>query len=310
VAQDPTSAPPAEPRSPLTTKVRPGFSWKGLFAVSVWGASFIATRIALECFTPQALVTIRLLCGAGLLAIILAARGQSTRLDPRDRPVCVLLGLVLAAHLGLQAHGLRFTSAINTGWIIGFIPVSIAVGATLLGQQHLRLAGWGGVALGTAGVLVVTAAEPPGFHQARFGDLLQIASCLTWTVYTLAGAAALKRNGAVRVTAVAMAVAAGAMAVPMLFGGVLHSPLTVAAAVAVAFLGLVCSGVAYALWFSATAAHGPTRIASLLYLEPFVALATATALRSEPVTLNAVVGGLCVLLGVWLVGRGARRPAG
>ena len=284
------------------------FSLKGLFAVVVWGASFVATRIALETLNPVALVAIRLLLGAGLLAVILRATGHRVLPTHADRTTCGLLGVVIAAHLLLQARGLDYTSAINTGWIIGFIPVCIAVGAQLLGQQRLARLGWIGVAVGTAGVLLVTLEKPPDFAHARLGDLLQIASCLTWTLYTLASAGVIARQGALRVTTFAMGAAALLCTIAALGTGALRAPLTAEAVLAIAFLGLLCSGVGYYLWFAATHERGPTRIAALLYLEPFVTLAVATTLMNEPITRSAILGGLCVLLGVYLVSRGSRPP--
>jgi drug/metabolite transporter (DMT)-like permease len=286
-----------------------GLSARGLFAVGVWGASFVATRIALESFSPFGLVAFRLLAAAVLLGIVVRTRAGDLLPAPADRPVCLLLGLTLAAHLLMQAYGLRYTSAINTGWIIGFIPVTIALGAQLLRQQRLNAAGWIGVAVGTGGVLTVTAVAPPDFAHAHFGDVLQIASCFTWTIYTLAGVGPIARNGALRVTAFAMTSAAILVALATLATGVTTGPLTARGLIALGFLGLVCSGVAYYVWFAASHDRGPTRIAALLYFEPFVTLVTAAVLLHEPITINAIVGGLIVLVGVWLVQRGASQPS-
>lgn len=283
-------------------------SGKGLLAVIVWGASFAATRVALDVLTPFGLVAVRLWAGAFLLALVLRLRGGALLPIRRDMPVCLFLGTVLAVHLLLQAYGLQRTTAVHTGWIIGFIPVTIALGAWLLGQQRLRRRGWVGVALGTVGVFIVTWAEPPNFAEAQFGDLLQVASCLTWTVYTLASTGPISRNGALRVTTLGMVVAASLATIAAVGGGLSAGAWTWNGLLAVAFLGPVCSGVAYALWFAAQREHGPARLGALLYIEPFVALATGTVLLGEPVTLHALVGGLAVLAGVWLVSRSSARP--
>lgn len=284
-------------------------SAKGLFAVVVWGASFVATRMALQAVHPFALIGVRLWMGAGLLALLLAARRERLLPQRTDLPACVFLGVVLSAHLLVQAFGLEYTSAINTGWIIGFIPVTIALGATLLRQQRLSGLGWLGVAVGTGGVLVVTLKSPPNFAQARIGDLLQLTSCLTWTVYTLAATGPNQRNGVLRVTTFGMAVAAAIGTVAALFTPWRAGPLTGGAVLAIVFLGVICSGAAYYLWFAAQRDYGPAHVGALLYIEPFVGLIVAASLLHEPVTINALVGGVCVLGGVWLVARGAVKPA-
>ncbi len=283
-------------------------SLKALSCVAVWGASFVATRIALETVTPVGLVALRFSMGTALLAILIKLRGGSMLPQSRDMPVCAALGGVLALHLLMQSMGLQYTSAINTGWIIGFIPVCIAVGAQMLRQQRLTPTGWAGVLVGMGGVLLVTLRAAPEFERARWGDLLQVASCLTWTVYTLAGARAIARSGALRVTALAMGVAAVICALATTATGVLRGPLTVSGVLAVMFLGLICSGLAYALWFSATREHGPSRVAAFLYIEPFVTLLAAAVILREPIMPNALAGGVVVLGGVWLVARGSGRP--
>lgn len=279
-------------------------------AIVFWGASFVFTRMALQSFSPFGLVSVRLLVGALLLVVLAGTRGGPLWPVRRDAAACVFLGVFLAGHLLIQAYGLQYTSAINTGWIIGFIPVTIALGAHFLGRQRLGRIGWIGVALGAGGVLIVTLRSPPDFAQARLGDLLQMSSCLTWTVYTLAGTGPVERNGALRVTASAMMVAAGLATAATIRTGVTHSPLTPQSLTAVIFLGPLCSGVAYLLWFAAIRERGAARVGALLYLEPFVTLATAAAILAEPVTINALVGGVCVLAGVWYVAKGSRLPGG
>jgi drug/metabolite transporter (DMT)-like permease len=211
---------------------------------------------------------------------------------------------VLSAHLLVQAYGLRYTSAGSSGWIIGFIPVMIALGSELLGLQRLSRVSWAGVLVGTCGILVVVLSNLPDFQQARRGNLLQVASCVTWTIYTLAAAGPMTRSGVLRVTTFAMGVATVAAAAATLGTGVLSGPIAARPLAAIVILGLVCSGLAYYLWFAAVDEHGPARSGSLLYLEPVVAMITGAIGLGEQVVPNTIIGGLCVLAGVWLVARG------
>ena len=277
-------------------------SYYSLVSVVFWGQSFIATRIALTGLSPVAVVALRHGTGAIVLWGWLLARQRSLLPAPRDRLASVTLGLVLGVHLLIQTSGLLYTSAINTGWIIAFIPVTLAVGARIFLGQRLPLLGWVGVAVGLAGVLGVTASPHQSFARAHLGDLLQLTSCFTWTAYTLLSTGPVRRNGALSVTAVAMGVAAllNAAAVPVL--GATVGPLTAEVILAVLFLGVLCSGVAYACWNLALESDGTTRTGAMLYFEPFVTLATAVVVLSEPVTVNALLGGPVVLLGVWLMG--------
>jgi len=188
-------------------------SGAALFAVVAWGASFVATRFALEAFTPFALVALRLTLGVVLLLAV--ARWQGHRAVPGRgvAGVTVLLGLIVAAHLLIQAIGLGHTTAMNTAWIISFIPVVIAIGARLFLGQRLPALAWAGVAIASLGVLLVTAQEPPDFAHARLGDLLQLGSCFTWAAYTLLAVRPLQRWGSLAMTAGPMAVAAAVLSI-------------------------------------------------------------------------------------------------
>lgn len=279
-----------------------------LFVVAAWGVSFVATRIALEAFTPFAVVALRLTLGSALLLGV-GRWGRVRALPGREAArVTVLLGAIVAAHLLIQAIGLEHTTAMNTAWIIGFIPVVIALGARIFLGQRLPPVAWLGIAVATFGVLLVTAQEPPDFERARLGDLLAVASTFTWAAYTLIAVRPLQRWGSLPMTAGPIAVAASVLWVATAVDGrLLVGPIGPASVGSVLFLGIVCSGLAYLLWMRAVAEIGPARTGVYLYVEPFVTLAVAWAALGEPVLANAVAGGITVLAGVWLVHRAGRR---
>ena len=282
----------------------PRVSGAALLAISLWGASFVATRFVLEVFSPVALVAIRLVLGSLLLVILGRMAGYAVWSVRGGRRVWLVLGTIMAAHLLIQSIGLQYTTAINTAWIIAFIPAVIALGARVFLGHRLPVSAWLGVAVATGGVLLVTAQQPPDFSQARVGDLLQILSCFTWAAYTLIAIRPIERHGSLPTTAVPMATAAVVTAAAVgLQGRILVGQPTAAHLAALAFLGFFCSGVAYFLWFRAVGDIGPARSGSYLYLEPFVTLAVARSLLDEPVTVTAVAGGIVVLFGVWLVNR-------
>jgi len=283
-------------------------SGAALYVVAAWGVSFVATRIALEAFTPFALVALRLTLGGAFLVGV-ARRGRVRALPGREAAgVTVLLGLIVAAHLLIQAIGLEHTTAMNTAWIIGFIPVVIALGARVFLGQRLPPIAWFGIVVATVGVLLVTVQDPPSFARARLGDVLQVGSCFTWAAYTLVAVRPLARWGSLPMTAGPIAVAATVLWLATAFDGrLLVGPPDLASLGSVLFLGIVCSGVAYLLWMRAVAEIGPARTGAYLYVEPFVTLAVAWAVLGEPVMANAVAGGIAVLVGVALVHRAGRR---
>lgn len=285
-------------------------AWLAWLAVVIWGGSFVATRVALEAFEPFALVALRFTLGVAVLAA--ASFARKGRLRPRraDLAWTLALGLVLAAHIGVQTYGLSFTAATHASWIVCFSAVTIALGGQVFLGTGLAPIGWLGVLVAMAGVATVVSHAPADLARAGFGDLLQLSGSITWALYTLLGAGVVARNGALGTTTIAMGVAALLLAALVPLQGFARGPIDARAIVALAYLGVLSSGVAFFVWYRAQELHGTQRTAAALYLEPFVTALVASRF-GEPITLRTLLGGIVLLFGTWLVGRGVRatRPS-
>lgn len=290
----------------MPVSTRPPFGWSygwGLLSAICWGLSFVGVRVALEGLTPYGLVWTRLLLGAGVLYGLLALGGRPLLPARGDRLRCVLLGLLVSAHLLIQSQAMEWTTAIRAGWIVAFIPVVVAVGARLFLAERLSAGGWLGVATATVGVLVLSSFRPGELTEAGLGDLLVFVSCFTWAAYTLVSVTAIQRNGAVVVAAFAMAVAIVPALGAALVAGTWHAPATPRTLGALAFLGVLANGVGFWSFGRSIQALGAQRTSAFQYVQPFVTLAGSALLLSEPFTSAALAGGALVLIGVWRVQR-------
>ena len=81
--------------------------------------------------------------------------------------------------------------------------------------------------------------------------------------------------------------------------------LTLTGWLAVGFLGVFASGLAYIFWYDALQAMPASQLGAFLYLEPLVTLIVAAALLQEVIGWASLAGGGIILLGVWLVNRQA-----
>ena len=73
--------------------------------------------------------------------------------------------------------------------------------------------------------------------------------------------------------------------------------------IAVTFLGIAASGLAYVFWFDGLAKIPASQVGVFLYLEPLVTMLIASALLGEHIQGISLIGGLIILTGVWLVTR-------
>jgi drug/metabolite transporter (DMT)-like permease len=279
-----------------------------LLAVIFWGVSFVATKAVVAEISPLTLIFTRAGLGSLLLGAILALRHEAV-LPPRDAlaPLALMGFVGVAVHQLLQAHALRLTSAVSTGWLVGLIPVWSALLAAVLLKERFGPRKIAGLAVGFAGaVLVVTRGRfGPGLLAlpSTRGDLLVLASTLNWALFTVMGHATILRLGPTRATAGAMLLG-WLMLAPLFIAGegwAEYARLSPAGWGALLFLGVAASGLGYLFWYGAIERVETSRVAALIYLEPLVTLAAAVVLLGEPVGVATVVGGLTVLGGVVLV---------
>lgn len=279
-------------------------------AVALWGVSFVATKAVLREVSPITLIFSRFALGVLVLFLILWFKRERV-IPPRDAwRMLALMGFVgIFVHQMLQVHGLTLTTAIRTGWLIGLIPIwSAVLSAVVLGESFGRrkIAGF---LLGAVGaVLVITRGELSSRMLAlpsTRGDLLILASTVNWAIYTNLGRDILKRLGSTRATAAAMLVG-WAMLIPLFVnaaGWQDYRSLSPSGLLAIAFLGVGCSGLGYLFWYMALERIEASQVSAFLYLEPLVTLAAAVALLGEPVFVSTVIGGALVLVGVATVQR-------
>jgi len=72
---------------------------------------------------------------------------------------------------------------------------------------------------------------------------------------------------------------------------------------AMGFLGVIVSGLAYIAWYDALKVIPAAQIGAFLYLEPVVTMLLAAGMLGEPLLFASVLGGGFILLGVWMVNR-------
>jgi drug/metabolite transporter (DMT)-like permease len=271
---------------------------------AVWGASFLFMRLAAPEFGPLALTALRVAGAALFLLPLLALRGGSAALRTHWKPMAVV---------GLVNSALPFTLftlaalAINAGLsaiLNSTAPLwGAAIAALWLGERLAppRVAG---LAIGFAGVLFLAwdkASFKPGDHGVSAG--VAIAACLAATLcYGFAAnytKRALTGVSPLAVAAGSQAAAALALALPAAWAWPTTTP-SAATWSAVAALALVCTGIAYLMYFRLIARLGPSKAISVTFLIPVFGLLWGALFLGEAITAPMLAGCAVILLGTAL----------
>ena len=280
------------------------------FAVVVWGASFIATKVALRDVSPVTVVWLRFAMGLIILGIAVVVRKQFALPDLKELGYFAILGFLgITFHQWLQSTGLVTAQASTTAWIVATTPVFIALLGWLVLREKLSWIQGLGIFLAAMGVLlVVSNGDLASLAQGRFGtpgDILILISAVNWAVFSVLSRRGLEGHPAARMMFYVMGFGWIFTSLLLISGPGFDeiSGLTRSGWFAVGFLGVACTGLAYIFWYEALAVLPAAQTGAFLYIEPLVAVVVAAILLGEAITFASIIGGAIILFGVWLVNR-------
>ncbi|GAB4504248.1 MAG: DMT family transporter [Anaerolineales bacterium] len=281
---------------------------EALFAVLIWGGSFIATKIALQDASPVTVVWLRFALGIPVIGTVVLLQRQFALPRGREWGYFALLGFLgITFHQWLQSNGLQTSRASTTAWIVATSPVFIAVLGWLILKESLRPLQMAGILLAAAGVLlVVSNGDLASLSLSQFGapgDLLILISAFNWAVFSILSRHGLKNHPATRMMFWVMLL--GWLMTTLLFlpsGGLgkiaSFSPRGWGSII---YLGIFTSGLTYIAWYDALQSLPAAQSGAFLYIEPPVSVIVAAIVLGEPITAAALLGGSIILLGIWFV---------
>jgi drug/metabolite transporter (DMT)-like permease len=271
---------------------------KLLLLAAIWGTSFMLMRIAAPVFGPMLTTFGRASLAALALLAYAQSRGVPLQWRRHWRPYLVIGLGNTALPFSLFAWSALYIPSAYMATMNSLAPVfTAAFGFLLLGERltALRLAAF---VLGLFGVAVLVGVGPvPVDAMVILGVLAAMGAAVS---YGFTATYTRMRGG--RIAPIAMAAgsqfAAALCLIPFALPGLPHAieAGTWNALLAVLVLGVVCTGVAYALFFQLISAEGATKAITVTFLVPMTASLWAWLLLDEPVTAGTVAGIAIVLL--------------
>src|ERR1700722_8412045 len=270
----------------------------------IWGIPYLLIKVADEAFTPATLVFFRTAIGALVMVPIAGLRGEIRPLLSKWRIVLLYTVVEIGVPWVLLAWAERRLASSLAGLLVAAVPLLGTVLQKMAGvRNHLGSTGLLGLGVGLGGVAVLV-----GF-DIRGADVVSFAAMAAVVVGYALGPFIVSRqladvppNG---VVAVSLALTAVVYA-PI---GLTELPSTVPSGRAIASivaLGVVCTALAFVLFFALISEAGPVRATVITYVNPAVAVILGVAVLGEKFSAATAVGFVLILGGSVVATNGRR----
>jgi len=265
----------------------------------VWGSTYFGIAVALESFPPYGMVAVRF----SFASVLALAVGRLLREPWPPLGVLPHLALVGVLLLGI-CNALVVWSETRVGSGVAAVLAALTpawFGVLTARAEPLGGRGWTGTGLGLVGVaLLVGPGTKAGVDLGGVGAIL-LASAL-WAVGTLhhrkfvTGGGPLTNAGLEMLAAALLGIAAAPLS-----GGYVRGAVTPKALLAVGYLAVFGSCLAYTAHTYLSKAWSPVRAGTYAYLNPVIAVLLGTAFLGEAFNARMALGMVVILAGVALV---------
>lgn len=284
-----------------------------LFALMgvIWGIPYLLIKVAVEAdLTPSFVVFVRCALGAALLLPFALRQGGMGRTVRRHwKPMLAFACIEVIGPWWTLTDAERHLSSSMAGLLIAGVPiVGVALARFFGAEEHLGPRRVTGLALGLAGVGVLTAPHLTGGDARSLAEVLL--TVLGYATAPLIAARHLRDVPSLHLTAPCLALAALVYAPAAALTRPDHLP-PIDVLISLAALGVICTAIAFVAFLELIKEAGPTRATVITYVNPAVAVAAGALFLDEELTLTVLLAFTLILAGsVLATAAGPSRPRG
>ncbi|MBW8481736.1 DMT family transporter [Actinomadura parmotrematis] len=274
----------------------------------LWGVPYLMIKVAVAEVSVPVVVFARTAAGALLLLPFAVRSGGLAAARARWRPLLLFAALEILGPWALLSDAERTLSSSMTGLLIAAVPIAgVLIGRLAGDAERLGPARWAGLLVGLGGVALLAAPHLGGGSARAFGEVLLVV--LGYATAPIVMARRLQDVPSVALSTVCLAVGALVYAVPAALTRPAAAPSGKALA-ALAGLGVLCTAVAFLVFFELLREAGTSRAMVFTYVNPAVAVAGGVLLLDEPLDAGILASFALILAGSVLATlRGRAAPA-
>ena len=281
---------------------RRGWVLFGLMGL-IWGVPYLFIKVAVEYLAPPVVVFGRSAIAAVPLLIVATHTRALRPALANWKPVLAFAAIEMALPWVLLTHAEQHLPSGLAGLLIACVPIVGAIAAYLLGDRNAlhpkRLLG---IATGLAGVALLLATDLGGNGTPWWSVVEMLIVCVCYATAPFIAARRLSHVPDFGVVAVSLSIVAVAYA-PIAWFTRPDSTPPAKVYLSVLVLAIVCTAIAFIIFFKLIAAIGPARATLFTFINPAVAVVAGALVLDEQITAATIAGFILVIVGCWLATR-------
>jgi len=273
-----------------------------IFANLIWSASFTATGLAAESFSPPLIVMARMIIG-GLVLVPFVMRDVRLGVWTWKKVLRIsLLGLLgFTLPVTMETEGIRASSPALGAVSIALEPLLTLVVSAVAFRTPLGPRRWFAMILAATGAWVVAGCPRPGFAGYLLGDLLMLGAVACYAIYNaISGRLTADVSAASATSIMLLAAGIGCLPVYAWTGHAWPRHVTPASLWSLVFLAFFATAAAYLIWIFVLQDHDVASAAITLYLQPVFGVLISIVVTGERPSVLFYAGGAMILLALFL----------
>ncbi len=266
-----------------------------LLTAAIWGLAFVFQSTGMEHIGPITFVFCRFVIAAVAIVPIwyLMENPKQILVVTEIDKKAMLLGVLMAVGMLLQQAGLLYTSVGRAGFLTGVYIIFVPLIGLLLGNRT-EWPTWMGIALSIVGLYFLAQIES---NEFLLGDGLILISAVVWALHVIYTGRRANEISVYRLMFIQFTVAAIISGLIMLMVETWNWQAVLNAGIALLYVGVLSSGVAYSLQVVGMRTAPASHAAIILSFEAVFAAIGGWWLLSEYLTLTEMIGCALILFG-------------
>ncbi|MBZ9685849.1 DMT family transporter [Clostridium estertheticum] len=267
----------------------------GLLSVAIiWGMGFVASRVSLDSkLTPFQIMTLRFFISTVLMAVIY--RKNLKKINSGSLKAGIILGFFLFLAFAFQTEGLQYTTPSKNAFLTSINVVMVPFIGTMLFKKPVDKFGIIGALLACTGAGILTL---NGSFKINTGDMLTIICALGFAFHIFFVGEYVKKYDAIMITIIQLAVAFILSLIAIIVMGQTNIHLNSQGVLAVSYLGIFSTALAFLLQNVSQRYTTGTRAAIILSTESVFGALASVIFLGEQMTLKILIGCLLIFVAI------------